>query len=279
MKNFNRILLLLIICYSGFSAIMLVQILHDYPLFYTAKGKWTLVWNDEFNDSTLDQTKWMTGDRSCSYNSYQKEIQAISRENITVKDGCLILASKDASWKNSDEPYYITGHISGQVKTGDKCAWTYGRFEIRVKLPDGEGILSSASLCSVDGKPSQEILLMMMSGYDSYTIFMNNRWGTDQLRNYVEEEGLIKSNLDFSAGFHTFAIEWEPRSIWWYVDGVVLSHTNRNVPEIPLSLNLGTTAGNLYLYYGASKFAGRTITLPDMPQYYIVDWVRVYQRR
>lgn len=274
MKRFNRILLILVLGYSCFGIIIFVHIFHEQRLFYPIKGNWMLVWDDEFDGLTLDKTKWMADDRSCDYSSYRKEVQAISHENVTVKDGYLILASKSQEWPFSENTYLTTRYISGQVTTGDKSAWTFGRFEIRAKLPAGEGLLSYASLHPVYGKLSAEIPIMMMVGRDWYTIDMNHHGESDRLRHYLKEDVSDGNYPDFSTGFHTFAIEWEPRSICWYVDDVKMYQTDRNVPEIPLSLALGTTAGNLYLYYYLTH---RGIVY--LPQYLIVDWVRVYQKR
>ncbi len=57
-KIFNRILLILTICYACFSAIILVRILHAYLLFSPGKGQWNPAWDYVFNGQTLDQTKW-----------------------------------------------------------------------------------------------------------------------------------------------------------------------------------------------------------------------------
>ena len=143
MRKFNCILLILFICYSFLSILVLVRILQDYPLLYHTKGKWKLVWSDEFNGATLDQTKWEMG--TCSHGG------------ITVKNGYLMLSSST-------------------IKTAEKFTWKYGRFEIRAKLLMKGNLLSYISLHSVDRKFVQEIFTRMALKVDSYTIFMNNNW-------------------------------------------------------------------------------------------------------
>lgn len=56
-KKFNRILLILVICYACFSFIVLVRLLHSYMHFYPEKEQWELVWANGFNGSVL--IKWM----------------------------------------------------------------------------------------------------------------------------------------------------------------------------------------------------------------------------
>lgn len=274
MKRFNCILLILVLGYSCFGVALFARIFHDRPLIYPAKGKWTLVWDDDFNGPALDQTKWTTGEGS-DYSTYRRAVQTISRENITIQDGCLTLVNNYKSWRDNrmNDTVNLT---SGQIATADRYAWTYGRFEIRAKLPPGEGIISYASLRPVDGTLSREILLMMMSGANWNTIFAHNNWGTKMIRHYIEEDQSVEGYTNYLDGFHTFALEWEPGVIRWYVDNINIYQTNRNVPETPFSLTVGTTAGNLSLYYHIPT--SNRITA-DFPQYFTVDWVRIYQRR
>ena len=278
MKRFHYILLILSVSYFGLGIILLIRILQEKPPLYSARGKWTLVWEDDFNGSALDRNKWVLGDQSCGYNGSQIEIRSISQENIAVKNGCLTLADNNFFRKDPTSLNYSICFISGRVSTSDKYTWRYGRFEVRAKLPEGEGLLSEAGLQTVRGS-SREIHMMMMSGQDLFTVFMNNRWGADRLNHYWQENDFSRNFTDFSKGFHNFAIEWEPQNIRWYVDNNEIYRTNQNVPDQPLSLTLGTSAGNLYLLYLTSNFSGKAFTLPDLPKYFIIDWVRVYQRR
>jgi beta-glucanase (GH16 family) len=276
MKKFNCILLIVVLGYTCFGAVLFFQIVHSRPLFYPTKGSWSLVWDDDFNAPTFDQTKWVKSDRSCDYSGYRKEIQSVNTENVLVKDGYLLLGTQSRVWMDPGNLYTTTRYTSGQISTVDKFDWTYGRIEFRAKMPMGEGLLSYASLRPADGRITQEILMMMMSGRNSFTVFMDNNWGTNIFRQSLEEDQSTRSLQDNSAGFHTFAIEWEPRIIRWYVDNQRIYQTSRNVPDRPLSLALGTTAENLFLYYNTPQSDG---IMTPLPQYLIIDWVRVYQKR
>ncbi|HEX3046273.1 MAG TPA: glycoside hydrolase family 16 protein, partial [Bacillota bacterium] len=199
-------------------------------------------------------------------------------------DGYLMLSTKieNRSEEGRNDPYsygkylYTTTYTSGQVTTGDKGAWTYGRFEIRAKLPLGERSISYANLYSVDGKAFQEISILKMLGNNPYTIYVANRWGVDQPRHYLEEDASSRGycTLDYSADFHIFAVEWAPGTIRWYIDDVEIYRTKRNVPDVPLSLSLETAVN--YPIDNNSKISGRTIS---EPQYFTVDWFRVYRRK
>ncbi|HEX3047651.1 MAG TPA: glycoside hydrolase family 16 protein [Bacillota bacterium] len=274
MKIFNRILLIFALGYGCLSLIILMNILPQNQ-FYPFKHQWTLVWKDDFDGMRLNQAKWGAVDRGGGYNdysSYQRESPAISRKNVTVKDGYLILTSKREDWIGEDI-FHPGQTIAGQYTSSlveTNYNYPFGRFEIRAKLPAGPGLLPYASLYPDDEDPSQGILIVGMLGADPHTLYVNNSWGTAQLPFSLQEDtGSRIYAPDYSAGFHVFAVEWEPRSIRWYVDGVKIDQTNRSIPGIPLSLKLGTSIDGATANY--SKNAP--------PKAFMVDWVRVYRRK
>jgi beta-glucanase (GH16 family) len=275
MRNFNRILLILIICYTFFCAVILVRILHLYPLFYPAEGKWKLVWEDDFNGSVLDQAKWAELMQSTSP---LKELQAYVYENVNIKNGCLIITSKKEDWIGPDVVHpgrNVTRHYtSGEVVTINN-ACTYGRFEIRAKLPVGRGILPFAILCPPDGSWPPEIVIMSMVGQRPDTVYFANYSGVDSRHQRSDGSGPVLGP-DYSAGFHTFALEWEPHKLQWYIDDVPKFQINRNVPDQPLCLVLGTTVGGVFAGTPSDEKIGGGLS--SFPQYFIIDRVRVFQR-
>lgn len=276
-KIFNRILLILAFCYSCFSVIIFIRISHDYSFFYPTNGKWMLVWDDDFNGPILDQSRWVAMRQSAQP---LKEVQVYLYENVTVQNGCLLIASKKEDWTGPDEIHsgqLVTKHYtSGEVTTLEKAVWTYGRFEIRAKLPSGQGLSPFALLHPTDHSWPPQINIMAMVGHRPNEIYFDNYWGVDAKHQQSDGSGPIKGG-DYSADFHIFALEWEPQKLRWYIDGVLKFQLERNVPNRPLCLVLGTSIGGIYAgdpYDG--RFGGRP---SSFPQYFNVDWVRVYQRR
>ena len=77
---------------------------------------------------------------------------------------------------------------------------------------------------------------------------------------------------DFSAGWHTFGVEWEPGAIVWYVDGIErwrFTVTSR-IPNEPMHVLLNLAVGG--------EWPGSPDTSTAFPSYYDVDYVRVWQR-
>jgi beta-glucanase (GH16 family) len=278
MKRFNLILLIIVLAYSCFSVRILINILHDYSVFYPAKGNWKLVWEDDFQGQMLDYTKWIVLNKSTGLD---KELQACTDKNITVKNDCLIIASKKEEWIGPDATNpklaVTRNYTSGQVATWETAVWTYGRFEIRAKLPSGQGLLPYALLYPNDNTWPPEIVILSMIGSQPYAAFFVNLWGADARHQRSDSSGLIWGQDDYSADFHTFTLEWEPTELRWYIDNVLKYRLNRNIPDKPLCLVLGTTIGGIYAGNPYDKkISGRP---SSFPQYFIIDWVRVYQRR
>ena len=99
---------------------------------------WQLVWSDEFDGAKLDSTKWdiQLGDGSevgLPSGWGNNERQYYRKENIELKDGNLIITAKKEKYEEHE-------YTSARIRTKNKGDWTYGKFEIRAKMPIGQGI-------------------------------------------------------------------------------------------------------------------------------------------
>lgn len=98
------------------------------------------VWADEFDGTSLDTSKWevMTGDGCdiglCGWGN--NELQSYQPENNTVSNGVLTITAKKERVKSKN-------YTSGRIRTANMPnggQWTNGRFEARIKLPNGTGM-------------------------------------------------------------------------------------------------------------------------------------------
>ena len=117
---------------------------------------WQCTFDDEFSGSQLDTTKWtpMVTARGGYHNG--PECYVDSPENISESDGTLKLTARKEA-----EPFYCqkstksgwnTQYTAGSVTTGSNFSQTYGRFEVRAKLPGAviAGLQTSFWLWPVD---------------------------------------------------------------------------------------------------------------------------------
>ena len=103
----------------------------------------TLVWSDEFDGSSVDPSKWsfQTGDGTevgLPPGWGNNELQFYRPENASVAGGMLTITAKE-------EPFGGYLYTSARMRTLGKGEWTYGRMEMRAKMPIGRGLWPIAS--------------------------------------------------------------------------------------------------------------------------------------
>jgi beta-glucanase (GH16 family) len=218
---------------------------------------WKLVWEDEFENNTIDESKWRVENAALFKNH---ELQYYAPDDVILKNGFLVLRSQKRSMKGRE-------YTSGLVETQGKFKQAYGRFEIRAKLPKGQGIWPAHWLMNAVGQWPPEIDIMELKGNEPHKIHMTNHYGKWPDNKH---EGKDFVGPDFSKNFHTFAIEWEPDEIRWYIDGVKRFSTRKNVPAVPFYIVLNTAVGG--------DWPGNPDKTTKFPQYHEIDYVRVYSK-
>lgn len=236
----------------------------------------TLVWSDEFDGAQLDAGKWtpQIGDGCniglCGWGN--NELQWYQAGNAFVSNGTLkIVARRDDVGGRR--------YSSARLNTKQKGDWTYGRFEARIKLPTGQGIWPAFWMLPTDetygGWPqSGEIDIMELVGKEPATAYGTIHFGLPWPNN--RQAGGSYSLLDgiFNDDFHTFAVEWAPGAIRWYIDDYLYStKTTADVsPRWPFDrrfhLLLNVAVGG--------NWPGNPDNTTVFPQTMEVDYVRVY---
>lgn len=248
-----------------------------------AQKSWNLVWHDEFKGKRVDPKKWNILLRE---HSKHNELQYYLPDEVYVEKGCLRLRSRDRH-------YGAMHYSSGRLDTRGKFAPTYGRFEIRAKLPGGKGLWPAHWLypqnrdwpmetlmaeAVANGKerliPEQrpwysEIDIMEFLGHEPTVVY-----GTLHYYSFEGEKrtssGTWKGATDFTKDFHVYALEWEPNQLRWFIDGQLFHATTNGIPHTPHYLILNTAVGGAW--------PGNPDATTVFPAYHDIDYVRVYQR-
>ena len=115
-------------------------------------------------------------------------------------------------------------YTSGRISTQNLKTFTYGRFEVRAKVPNGQGYLPAFWLMANDENVygqwprCGEIDCMEVMGQDTNKLYGTIHYGNP----HAESQGtytIKDGEKSFSDDFHTFTCDWEPGKITWYVDG------------------------------------------------------------
>ena len=133
----------------------------------------------------------------------------------TVADGVLTLsaAPADASIQPLINGYKYT---SGEINSYQSFSQTYGYFEMRAELPQGQGLWPAFWLLPKSGAWPPEIDIMEVLGNDTGTLYTTAHSAATGSHT---SNGIGSVVADMSAGYHTFGVDWEADRITWYFDG------------------------------------------------------------
>ncbi len=238
-------------------------------------SKWKLMWSEEFNYTGLpDTSKWNydIGGHGWGNNELQYYTKA-SASNVEVSNGTLKLRALREKMEGKE-------FTSARIVTRDKADFTYGKIEIRAKLPKGRGLwpaiwMLGKNVNTVDWPECGEIDIMEHVGFEKDSVF-----GTVHTRSYNHVIGTQKTKKAFIAdpygSYHLYSIEWTPEKMDFFLDDKLFNHfrnEHKTVAEWPfdypfyLVLNIAV-GGNL----GGMKGVDETV----FPATLEVDYVRVY---
>ncbi|WPX08917.1 carbohydrate binding domain-containing protein [Anaerocellum danielii] len=184
---------------------------------------WQLVWEDDFNGSSIDTTKWNFTIGAGGYGNNELQYYSDRPENARVENGKLIIEARKEDYQGS--PY-----TSAKLTTQGKFAFTYGRVEVKAKLPEGQGVWPAIWMMPEDlniygGWPAcGEIDIMELLGQEPNKVYGTIHYGNPHT--YHGGNYTLPDGKKFSDDFHIFALEWEPGEIRWYVDDVLYYKTS-----------------------------------------------------
>lgn len=190
-------------------------------------------------------------------------------ENIHTENGYLIIDSKKETYQNSS-------YTSARIKTKSKGDWTYGRYEIRAKLPKGQGIWPAIWMLPSDNfyggwAASGEIDIMEMLGHEPSKVYGTIHYGGAWPNNQSSGTSTVLPIGDFSQDFHLFALEWDSSSLSWYVDSTRYQKVEHKQPfDKPFHLLINVAIGG--------NWPGIPDATTEFPVRMEVDFVRVYQQ-
>jgi beta-glucanase (GH16 family) len=235
---------------------------------------WTLVFSDEFDTpGALDPAKW--GYEIGYIRNDEKQYYTSRTENVRAEGGNLLIEARK-------EPYQGYGYTSASINTRGRFEFTYGRVEVRAKLPTGNGTwpaiwMLGTNIGQVGWPACGEIDVMENVGFEPTRIH-----GTVHTAAYNHVQGTAKGASVTVASpwedFHVYAMEWYPDRIDVFVDG----------PKYFTFRNEGTGSRTwpfdkpqyllLNLAIGGSWGGQKGIDDSRFPHRYLIDYVRVYKQ-
>lgn len=218
-------------------------------------NSWRLIFDATFTGRSLNTALWHTCyDFGACQIVHNGEYEWYVPHGVAVRGGTLVLTAR--AHKVHGQPL-----SSGMIQSNGRFDFEYGYVEIRAKVPSGFGTWPALWLLPEDGQWPPEIDIMEYWG-----------WSPNQIRESLFPPG-DKTGLHhtvdvphITAGYHTYAVDWEPHEISWYVDGQLeyQLHDSIAMPMYPIA-NLAASAP-------PTGPASRTF-----PASFEVQYIRVYQ--
>jgi beta-glucanase (GH16 family) len=174
------------------------------------------VWSDEFDkDGFYDDTKWNIEVEPPGWVNEELQAYVNRGENARVAGGVLIIEAR----KDGFGGYAYT---SARLNSARKGEITYGRAEIRAKLPKGRGTWPAIWMMSTDNAygawpDSGEIDIMEHVGYDPGVVHATTHCHNFQWKTNTQKTALT-TVPDFGDAMHVYALEWYTDRIDMFVD-------------------------------------------------------------
>jgi beta-glucanase (GH16 family) len=245
---------------------------------------WKLVWSDEFNGpdgSAVDPSKWVLETGGNGWGNQELEYYTARPANAFQQGGNLVIKVNQEKYSGADG--VPRDYTSARLKTEGRFSGKYGRFEARIKIPEGQGIWPAFWMLGADtgkvGWPKcGEIDIMENIGKEPALVH-----GTIHGPGYSGDRGIgapfsLPDKARFADDFHVYAVEWEPKAIRFYVDHqLYATRTPAQIPKgtkwvynHPFFMLLNVAVGGVW--------PGNPDSTTKFPQTMLVDYVRVYKR-
>jgi endo-1,3-1,4-beta-glycanase ExoK len=176
-----------------------------------------------------------------------------SRSAVSLSDGSLNLAFKPT--ENS------TLNLCGELQS--RAVFSYGTFEARLRTPQGSGLNAAffTYIGPTSKKPHDEIdfeVLTKDTSHVSLNTFVDGK---------PQNGAVVPVVPNTSTDFHTYAFEWSPDQLQWFVDGRLVHSATTSLPVNPQKIFLSFWGSDTL-----SDWMGPFVR-PDQPLIMQVDWV------
>ena len=226
-----------------------------------------LFWSEEFNtDGAPDPAKWGYDLGAGGWGNSELQYYTSRPENVLVQGGVLKV-------KAIKENYLGSPYTSVRLLSKDKFAFTYGKVEIRAKLPAGVGTWPAVwmlgnNISTVPWPACGELDIMEHRGSELNKIFGTLHYPG---RSGGNADGGTRLIANATTEFHIYSVDWTAAYIKIYADNQLI-HTVINSSNIPFNhdffLIINMAIGGTFA--GAVDPALTNATME-------VDYIRVYK--
>lgn len=245
-----------------------------------------LVWSDEFEGNSLDSNKWhhqTFGPNGGGWFNGELQHYTDSETNSYVSGGQLyIVAKKETKFQNGVTRNYTSARLNS------KFAFTYGRIDVKAKLPEGNG--TWPAIWTLGKNISEEGAYWQTQGYGTTSwpacgeidVMEHGLHAVNEVSCALHTPSSHGATVNTKTkmlpnvadNFHIYSVNWSPNEIAFLIDDEVFyryNPSNKNDSTWPFNLEqfillnvaMGGIAGNVDANFTESSM--------------VIDYVRIYQ--
>lgn len=171
-------------------------------------------------------------------------------------------------------------YTSAALITLGKASWKYGRMEIRAKIPKGLGVWPAIWMMGVNREVVHwpacgEIDVMEFVGHDSFHIFGSIHYAKADTTGHGSSYNKIEVFQPYNA-FHVYALEWDSTDLKIFFDDT-LYHSFKTENASTKNENPFRKSFYLLINLALGGAWGGPIDDANLPQQFVIDYVRIYQ--
>ncbi len=234
-----------------------------------------LAWSDEFDGRTLNESAWNYETGGGGWGNNELENYTARPQNSFVSSGNLVIEARK-------ENFGSNGYTSARLTTQNKKIFTYGRIDIRAKLPVAKGMwpalwMLGNNISSVPWPACGETDIMELIGTHPNQVVGSLHWKLNSGSAATFNNTYTLPSGDFSQQFHVYSLIWDATSLKILIDDMpYVSATDQNIT------NGANPFNNPFFLIFNVAVGGDWPGAPDastvFPQRMFVDYVRVFQR-
>lgn len=234
----------------------------------------TLTWSDEFDGNIINTTNWIFETGGNGWGNAELENYTARSQNAFQSKGNLIIEARKESLNGS-------AYTSARMITKGRKVFTYGRIDIRAKVPTGKGIwpaiwMLGNNIDQVSWPACGEMDIMELLGQEPNKIYGTLHWGATSQLHQSKGTSTVLSSGSYDQQFHVYSLVWIKDQVQILVDDIVYNTiTAANVAGSNNPFNSD------FFFILNVAVGGNWPGSPDgttvFPQRMVVDYVRVFK--
>ncbi len=248
--------------------------------------KWELVWNDEFDGTELDLSKW-----SFRRNFWGKEFPTFTDKGVILDGNSnlqLHLTEKDGEYYS---PHLQTGSLTFDIPKDTGGFWPFGKmekpkfmhrfgyYEIRCKMQKYDGWHAAFWLQSpsIGAAPEPRYCGVEVDIMENYRLFTENLIICGNIHGGYGKDGKAKGHaripfVETEDGYHYYGVDWSRDGYVFYADGVEVNREEWPVSEVEQFILVSTECHG----YRKDNKPCQELSEAVLPDFFTVDFVRVF---